>query len=275
MGLSLKTAAAMLPPRLLALACIPADWRAALNPASELNLLPLLVNRGDVTCDVGANRGLYTYWLLRLGARVTAFEPNPEMVRLLRLRFTRELREGRLVLFDMAASGEDGSAVLHVPRDYAPLATLEDHPDAPLPDVADVTVARRRLDDCLVGPVDFIKIDVEGHEEKALQGAMKLLSAHKPTLLIEAEERHRRGALASLRRLLEPLGYEGFFALSGGMQPVSAFDPLVHQRVDALNGEGTAALNPFGYINNFVFTARPQHRERLRNWKPSRALLGS
>lgn len=265
---SWKAEGAIRAPRLFALASIPADWRAAANPASELNLLPLLVKRGESALDVGANRGLFTYWLLRLGARVVAFEPNPDMVRVLTYRFGRALREGRLTLCGHALGDAEDDAVLHIPHGHAPLATLDGALTGVDEAVRDVLVHRRRLDDCVEGPVDFIKIDVEGHEARVLDGAGRLLAAHRPTLLVEAEERHRPGALASLRERLEPLGYEGFFALADGMHPVEAFDPAVHQRLDALNAEGTAARGPFGYVNNFVFTARPQQRADLARWTP-------
>lgn len=272
---SWKAEGAIRAPRLFALASIPADWRAAANPASELNLLPLLVKRGETALDVGANRGLFTYWLLRLGARVTAFEPNPDMVRVLCYRFGRALKDGRLTLLGCALGDAEDEAVLHIPHDHAPLATLDGSLAGLDEDVRDVRVRRRRLDDCVDGPVDFIKIDVEGHEAKVLDGAGRLLAAHRPTLLVEAEERHRPGALASLRTRLEPLGYEGFFALADGMHPVEAFDPTIHQRLDALNAEGTAARAPFGYVNNFVFTARAQQRAALAGWTPGSASLRS
>ena len=75
-----------------------ADWRLGRDPHSVLQLLPLLIEPGMRAGDVGANRGLFAYWLLRLGAHVTAIEPNPAMCRVLRRRFAREIREGRLVL---------------------------------------------------------------------------------------------------------------------------------------------------------------------------------
>ena len=43
----------------------------------ELVLLPLLVSNEERAIDIGANRGTYSYALWKIGARVTAFEPNP------------------------------------------------------------------------------------------------------------------------------------------------------------------------------------------------------
>lgn len=262
-------------PQLFALASLPADWRAAADPASELQLLPLIVRPGEMACDVGANRGLFTYWLLRLGARVAAFEPNPAMQRVLALRFAQACREGRLTLHPDAISDVDGQAVLHIPQDHPPLATLDGRLAGLDEPVEDVAVARRRLDACVSGKVDFIKIDVEGHEAQVLEGARGILAASRPTLLLEAEERHRPGALARVRALLEPLGYAGYFALADGLHPVESFDAGLLQRPDALNAGGTREREPFGYVNNFLFVARPDVRARLPGWRPARALLAA
>jgi len=270
---SLKTIGATYLPRAFALASGLADWRIARDPASEVNLLPLLVSPGDHVCDIGANRGLYIFWLLRLGAKVAGFEPNPHMVAVLRHRFAAALKEGRLELFDCALSDGAGAVTLHIPRGYSPLATI----DGGLAGASglamdEVQVPRRRLDDCVGADIAFIKLDVEGHEQKVLDGASRLIAAARPSILVEAEERHRAGAVASLRQCLEPLGYDGFFVLADGVHPIAEFDPARHQRREALNGDGTGALAPFTYINNFVFTARPDQQARLRSWKPQRML---
>lgn len=249
-----------------------ADWRVAQNPASEVQLLPLIVRRGEVACDVGANRGLYSYWLLKLGAQVATFEPNPAMARVLTRRFARELKSGRMKLFECAISDEDHLVELRIPVGFSPLATINGDAIAADVPVHEVMIRAARLDSCIEGTVDFIKIDVEGHEYNVLRGATGLIAASRPTLLVEAEERHRHGAVASMRALLEPLGYEGFFVLADGLHPIATFDPARHQDPAALNAEGTMAQAAFGYVNNFLFIARPEVRERFAGWTPRRLL---
>lgn len=259
-------------PGLYAQACNLFDLKAARNPASEINLLPLLVQAGETVCDIGANHGLFTFFLLRQQAKVLAFEPNPSMVRILKIRFVDALRRGDLSLFESALSDEDGQATLHVPKGFSPLGTL----DGALAtqdgvEMEDVAVPLRRLDAIVDEPVSFIKLDVEGHEARVLRGAEHLLRACHPTLLIEAEERHRPGAVASVQAFLAPLGYSGLYFENGRMCPLSSFDPARHQRADALNASGTRVRSGQVYINNFVFIARPEVSARLARARPAGA----
>lgn len=256
-------------PRLFALLCPWVDAWAARDPRSDLPLLALLVEPGESVCDVGANRGLFIYWLLKRRARVLAFEPNPRLAHILRLRFPAEIAAGRVCLFETALGAAPGEAVLHVPRDHSPLATIDGNLAAAVGVPMDeVRVPVARLDDLVTAPVSFIKLDVEGHELKVLEGARRLLLEHRPSLLVEAEERHRPGAVAAVRALLEPMGYQGFFRLDGRMTPIAAFDPAQHQSAAALGPDGINPAPGAVYVLNFCFAARPAVVERLSRWRP-------
>lgn len=255
-------------PWLFARLCPWVDARAARDPQSDVQLLPLLVAPGETVCDIGANRGLFVYWLLQSGARVLAFEPNPRLTRILRLRFPAQIADGTLTLYETALGAEAGEATLHVPRGHSPLATIDGNLAGAVGNpMDDVRVPLARLDDLVSGPVGFIKLDVEGHELKVLEGARRLLTAHRPSLLVEAEERHRPGAVAAVRALLEPLGYEGFFRLDGRMEPIAAFDPARHQPATAVGPDGINPVPGVVYVLNFVFAARPAVVARLAGWR--------
>jgi len=79
------------------------------------------------------------------------------------------------------------------------------------PKYAYVDVKTRRLDGFGFQNVSFIKIDVEGYEIDVLDGCDAVLRQQKPTLLIEAENRHRANAVQSLASYLCNYGYDGFF----------------------------------------------------------------
>ena len=109
------------------------------------------------------------------------------------------------------------------------------------------TVSTDVLDRLALGPVGFMKIDVEGHEMAVLRGARTTLCEHRPRLLIEMERRHTGGALTPGFAWLQDLGYQGSFYFSGRLYPLSAFVPEQHQPDPA------AAATAGGYVQNFIF----------------------
>ena len=67
---------------------------------------------------------------------------------------------------------------------------------------------------------DFIKIDVEGHETKVLEGCRELIAKHRPTIFCEIHAgtgflATEGGELNVFRQILEPLDYDIIFAAGG------------------------------------------------------------
>ena len=124
-------------------------------------------------------------------------------------------------------------------------ATIEEENDLSNCEAEEISVPTRRLDSYNLGMIGFIKIDVEGHKLKVLKGAEATLRRDRPNLLIEAEERHRSNAVASVIDYLGPLGYSGFVLDHGTLHPLQSID-LGLQR----------STRPY----NFIFSARGNSR---------------
>ncbi|HEY2661260.1 MAG TPA: FkbM family methyltransferase [Caulobacteraceae bacterium] len=215
----------------------------------ELKELPVLVPRDRLAIDVGGNIGVYSYHLARLAREVITFEPNPFYV--------DGLRRAGLAnrLEQVALSDRTGTAELRIPwwrgEECGGMASLEI--DAVPGEVLarTVQVPVRRLDDYDLRGVGFIKIDVEGHEEGVLRGALETLARERPVLLIEIEERHNPGGLNRIRALLA--AYQGYFFLNGQRRPLSEFQTSTHQRPEDLEtAYDERRRSP--YVNNFLFT---------------------
>lgn len=228
----------------------------------ELALLARLVDPARRAVDVGANAGTYSHRLSRLCVETFAIEANPLLAAEL-----RSLLPPNVVVIQAAASDVAGQVVLRIPdvgAKSAGLATIEATNTLDGANEVTVTVTAVRLSDMALGDVGFIKIDVEGHELAVLHGALDLIRDRRPTILVEAEERHRKGAVASIRDVLEPFEYEGFM-LADRRTPTSiaSFRPEIHQ---ALTPRDLVRLNdgrtPKGYVNNFIFMPR----ERAAHW---------
>lgn len=118
---------------------------------------------GAIVVDVGANVGMFTLWALSCGAsHVFAFEPEPANVRRLR---TATANDHRVTIRTAAVADRSGHAELALSGSTDNTLVVDAFPDAPT-----VTVNCVTLDDIFntTGPVDVLKIDIEGGEYRAL-----------------------------------------------------------------------------------------------------------
>jgi FkbM family methyltransferase len=213
----------------------------------EIGLLPEWCRRDALSIDVGANRGLYSYHMLRYSAAVLAFEPLASMRQLLDAHLGRRIR-----MYPVALSDVDGHTRLRLPAGAPSWATIDPRNtlgQAGETPIEAITVPTRRLDGYGFNGVGFIKIDVEGHEEHVLRGALETLRENRPTLLVEVEERHNAGSVGRVTALLAGLGYEGFFLDDGRVHPIGEFDASRDQPLEHVGVQGKTGR----YINNFFF----------------------
>jgi FkbM family methyltransferase len=182
----------------------------AVHPTTEpeLSYCRQFLRPDAIAIDVGASSGSYTDLFSAHCKRVVAFEPNPDCVASL-----RSLRLPNLRVIAAAAGSSTGIATLRIPASGSTaLGTIA--PANPLQGEAvlarDVPVTT--IDDAMrseAGPVCFLKIDVEGHEEEVLRGATETLKSHRPTLQIEIEARHG-GDKERIDGFLARLGYRAY-----------------------------------------------------------------
>jgi FkbM family methyltransferase len=184
---------------------------------------------GRTVIDVGANKGIYSYWMSRqVGprGRVIAFEPQPDLrPHLEGLRHAFRLDNVQIV--SKGLSNRAGSVAMRRDKPGALGASLEPPPPGeeslrPIEsiDVEVITLdgfaATERLDD-----VAFIKCDVEGHELAVFEGGRRLLEKQRPILLFECHHHEaERGVLFSF---LEELGYDGHFIAGNERVPYQQF----------------------------------------------------
>lgn len=72
-------------------------------------------------------------------------------------------------------------------------------------------VTQKTLDSFNFEDIDFIKIDVEGHEFKVLMGGVETIKKYKPTILVEENEStefFNKGKMFDATKFLENLGYK-------------------------------------------------------------------
>lgn len=163
----------------------------AIYEAQEIATCRALVRPGDRVLDVGANIGYYSVLLAQLagpGGQVLALEPDPANFALLQ-RNVQLNGCGTVTALALALSDTPGSAALFPCEFNTGMHRL--YPSVCCtPDSLSVTAARGDdlLREALQGsPVDFIKMDIEGHELHALHGLRHTLHTHGHNLALLVE----------------------------------------------------------------------------------------
>jgi len=145
-----------------------------------------LVRSGDIVLDVGANIGYYSVLLSKLvgnQGKVICFEPTEHYGKVLEMNIgvngLENVEINRIGLSDKQQEMEiyigQSSATLHVPGNHK-LSSSEK---------IKLVTLDSFLEEYPLPKIDFIKIDVDGHEPFFLEGAWKTLDKYGPTVLLE------------------------------------------------------------------------------------------
>jgi FkbM family methyltransferase len=147
------------------------------------------VGKGDIVMDCGANVGVFVRTALRAGAgQVIAAEPAPENIACLKRTFKEEIACGRLVVCAKGVWDQETVLTLRIDPQASghntfvldPSGTV-DGPAVPL------TTIDHMVSELHLSGVDFIKIDVEGAEVRALGGAIDTIRRFRPRLSVACE----------------------------------------------------------------------------------------
>ena len=184
----------------------------------ETQLAQGLLGPGMVVVDVGANWGYFTLVCAHLVAdrgRVIALEPHPRLGAML----ADNVRENRLpqVAVHRVAAGARAATAAFVGFDERDgnWGVSRAAQDAEAADFESPTVAIDAfLDECNVGRVDLIKIDIEGAEGDAIRGMTDGLAHHRYRYaLVECHPHELARMGTSLAECLLPFrtaGYRGW-----------------------------------------------------------------
>lgn len=150
--------------------------------AGEVRVAASFIRRDDaVVFDVGANLGEWSNGLRRVlrtrRCKIYQFEPSPTCVRALQLQC-----QPLTAITPMALADQPGVQILYSSTPGSPQASLTPRrdtyhqTDTPfLTESVDVTTLALVMHSYAITQIDFLKIDVEGHELEVLVGAGDLL----------------------------------------------------------------------------------------------------
>lgn len=162
------------------------------------------LHTGSVFVDIGANVGYYTVLAAeKVGAsgHAHAFEIDPRPLRCLR-RNVAECKHQNISLHEIAIGESVGAGVLVAAPDCGQSSVQSHGPG--------LQVRMTSLDHWVDNPpltrIDVIKIDIEGGELLALEGARGLIKKYRPAIICEALDSTKRNGVPGKEKLL------GFFS---------------------------------------------------------------
>ena len=168
--------------------------------------------RGATVLDIGANKGLYCFWMMRAvgpSGHALAFEPQPEMrngIERQKLRFDWS----NLRVINVALSDLDGEMNLSRQRIGDGSATLD-------------TIA-----DEIFSKLKFIKCDVEGHERNVFLGGEQTIRRYRPVVQFESTVTDPR--TQDIFQFFRGLGYSGVLLLGNTYLHYSNPDSVPHYK---------------------------------------------
>ena len=160
------------------------------------------IRPGDVVLDCGANVGLFVRKALDQGAGlVVAIEPGPENLASLRRNLSAEIASGRVVVYPKGVWDKPDTLTLRIDSQNSAADTfVGEHGSASAGIQVPLVPIDQLVDELRLTRVDFIKMDIEGAERKALAGARGTLARFRPRLAISSY--HLPGDVAAIDMLV-------------------------------------------------------------------------
>lgn len=159
-------------------------WKFGLLEKNEINFLKNVIKPNMQVLDIGANIGYYTTFLSSLvgvNGAVFAFEPEKNNFRLL----SKCIKNNKILntkIYNSAASDVDGVGNLYVSKINSGDNRLESFTQIH----KKLKVSKVKLDNLIENykSIDFIKIDIQGGEYKALLGMKSILQSSKNLIIL-------------------------------------------------------------------------------------------
>jgi FkbM family methyltransferase len=163
------------------------------------------VHRRNACVQAGGHIGMYPIRLAKYFKTVYTFEPNTKNWECL-VKNTKAYPN--IIVLNKGLSDKKGEETFLLDKNpdgraNSGSAFVKDG-DFDLPSFTKEVIA---LDDVITEQVDFIQLDVEGHEYEVLKGAEQIIKKYKPVLMLEGHIKHEQ-----MLALLKSWGY--YFILS-------------------------------------------------------------
>lgn len=181
-------------------------FREIYDERSYDEVVDFIPRAGWTVLDIGANIGIFAIQQAQRGARIHAFEPNPDCFRRLAKAVAANKLEGKISIYNLAVAASPGSGTMIVPDGFTPGGSIVSVEDAALSEgpVFPVTSLDHFIPTSGISRIDLLKIDTEGAEVEILRGSTQTLTVVDRIVL----EYHSHELLKEVRDLLDSARFE-------------------------------------------------------------------
>jgi FkbM family methyltransferase len=163
------------------------------------------VKAGDVCVDCGACEGFFVFQALEAGAsKVICVEAGAVMAACLKRTFEKEITAGRVVISQLALGALNGTTAFNFDN-LNPFGGNM-NTSAGQGETVQVRTLERLLQELAIPQIDFLKMDIEGAEIQAIEGALPVLQFNHPRLAITTY--HRQFDYRMLHSIVLAAGYQ-------------------------------------------------------------------
>ena len=185
--------------------------KKGINEPHFVELVSKILKPKDVVMDLGGNIGTHSILMSNLvfEGRVITFEPQSLIYSILQNNVLLN-RRTNIDTYRFACSDKNFQTISMEPFSFIGERINNGALRVSLNDVAGDLALTRTIDSFNFEKLNFIKIDIQGSEVKALRGAKKTIAKFKPYMFIEIEQQHLLAMNASAKELIElvlSLGY--------------------------------------------------------------------
>lgn len=146
------------------------------------------IHPGDIVLDCGASDGDFDRVALDAGAKiVVAIEIAPKNIECLRRNLAQEIKDGRVIVYPKGVWDKDDILPLVESDTNFAADSVVMHPEGSKTTInVPLTTIDKMVAELNLPRVDFIKMDIEGAEPKALEGGRATIARFHPRMALSA-----------------------------------------------------------------------------------------
>ena len=184
---------------------------------SSLKLVENLISErlpnshNEAVLDIGANIGNHSVFLSKFFKNVYAFEPNPITYEVLKINAKYASVKKNIKPLNFGLSNKETNLPFYISDHNMGASQIVSTESDAIKRENNISVFVKTADDVdeiKDEDISLIKIDIEGHEIKALKGAEKILTSKKPLILFEQSEKEIYNGTSQVINYLRSLGYK-------------------------------------------------------------------